>query len=261
MSVSYAERLPEAKCEGLRTQKKNLINSGVLKKMEKGPKWAKANLEAQDLNEIKSYIAVLETLMFQCSEPLATKPKDVMAQRQRKPVAQADKKNKIKKEKLKVKQTTKVRAIPLPVRKPFEDFIAEQIKSSPLISIKDPENKVIKRTDQTRQTNKIKDVKEKNETDEIKEIHEIKEIKELKTVPASIPRSQNEENAVIMQIQSEGGADATEQNSVSASGLAPAPLIKTVPDTSVKTNIRQPEKPINYNTENTVSVDDLLEAK
>lgn len=67
-----AEPLDEAACKQLKDEQTKLIGQGLRTDMERGPEWAKANLPAAKLDQIKHLIEIEEQLSFRC--PIAAKP-------------------------------------------------------------------------------------------------------------------------------------------------------------------------------------------
>ena len=69
----------QADCDRLKTESAALVQQGVPKLMEKGPDWAKANLDAAKLDQIKRLIDVSEQIMFRCEKlrPINTKVEQV----------------------------------------------------------------------------------------------------------------------------------------------------------------------------------------
>ena len=69
----------QADCDRLKTENAALVKQGVPKLMEKGPEWAKANLDPAKLDQIKRLIDVSEQIMFRCEKlrPINTKVEQV----------------------------------------------------------------------------------------------------------------------------------------------------------------------------------------
>jgi hypothetical protein len=61
-------KLDDDTCAQLRLEQTKLIKSGILNEMGKGPEWAKANLPAGRLSEIKHYIELDEQVRFGCRD-------------------------------------------------------------------------------------------------------------------------------------------------------------------------------------------------
>jgi hypothetical protein len=72
-------QITAAECDKLRAESTTLISRGVPKLMEKGPEWAKANLDQTKLADIKRMIEVSEQLTFRCEtlKPINTKVEQV----------------------------------------------------------------------------------------------------------------------------------------------------------------------------------------
>jgi hypothetical protein len=62
-----SEPLDAATCGQLRGEQVRMEQSGVRASMEKGPQWAKANLAADKLDQIRRLMDVDEQLIFRCS--------------------------------------------------------------------------------------------------------------------------------------------------------------------------------------------------
>jgi hypothetical protein len=73
-SPLVAAPLEKEACDQLQTEKQSLVQQGVEKDMEKGPEWAKANLQPVRLDLVKRYIAVSEQLKFRCIPVVEPKP-------------------------------------------------------------------------------------------------------------------------------------------------------------------------------------------
>lgn len=65
-----AEPLTADACERLRAEKGELLKAGVAGNMNRGPAWAKANLDKAKLGEIERYLDVEDALAFRCARPL-----------------------------------------------------------------------------------------------------------------------------------------------------------------------------------------------
>lgn len=69
-----AAPLEKEACDQLQTEKQSLTQQGVEKDMEKGPEWAKANLQPTRLELVKRYISVNEQIKFRCTPVVEPKP-------------------------------------------------------------------------------------------------------------------------------------------------------------------------------------------
>lgn len=61
-----AERLAKEACEALKVEVGGLVGSGVKSDMEKGPEWAKTNLNPERMQQIARLIELEEQLAFRC---------------------------------------------------------------------------------------------------------------------------------------------------------------------------------------------------
>ncbi len=76
--VAKAASLDKETCDKLKVEQAQLEGAGVRNAMAKGPEWAKANLAADKLGEIKRLIEVDELLLFRCQgRPLVVLPPEV----------------------------------------------------------------------------------------------------------------------------------------------------------------------------------------
>jgi hypothetical protein len=66
-----ADSLDKEACDKLQAEKQTLVVLGVDKEFAKGADWAKANLKPAELNLIKRYIIIDETLKFRCGMAVA----------------------------------------------------------------------------------------------------------------------------------------------------------------------------------------------
>ena len=64
--LSWGAALDPASCAKLKTEQETMERSGLKEAVSRGPEWAKANLSAEKLNEIKRLIEVDEQLLFRC---------------------------------------------------------------------------------------------------------------------------------------------------------------------------------------------------
>jgi hypothetical protein len=64
---------PQA-CSALNTERNTLIGAGIKGDMQRGPIWAKANLDAERLAKIERLIAVEEQLSFRCGQQVTAAP-------------------------------------------------------------------------------------------------------------------------------------------------------------------------------------------
>lgn len=64
--VSEGAALDPESCARLKTEQETLEKAGLKEIAAKGPDWAKANLAAEKINEIKRWIEVDEQLLFRC---------------------------------------------------------------------------------------------------------------------------------------------------------------------------------------------------
>ena len=78
VGVANAASLDKETCDKLKGEQAQLEGAGVRNAMAKGPEWAKANLAADKLGEIKRLIEVDELLLFRCQgRPLVVLPPEV----------------------------------------------------------------------------------------------------------------------------------------------------------------------------------------
>lgn len=61
-------------CAALKTEYQGLVSAGVKSDMDRGPEWAKANLDPDRLGRIERLIAVREQLSFRCGEQVTAQP-------------------------------------------------------------------------------------------------------------------------------------------------------------------------------------------
>ncbi|HKZ96686.1 MAG TPA: hypothetical protein VJ045_06865 [Hyphomicrobiaceae bacterium] len=66
LSVALAAPLEPAACDGLKRERDTLLTQGVKTDMERGPEWAKANLDPGRLKLVEHLIEVEEQLAFRC---------------------------------------------------------------------------------------------------------------------------------------------------------------------------------------------------
>jgi hypothetical protein len=64
---------PQA-CNTLKSEYQGLVAAGAKNDMEKGPQWAKSNLQPDRMNAIERLIAVVEQLSFRCGELMTARP-------------------------------------------------------------------------------------------------------------------------------------------------------------------------------------------
>jgi hypothetical protein len=64
---------PQA-CNTLKSEHQGLVAAGAKTDMEKGPQWAKSNLQPDRMNAIERLIAVEEQLSFRCGELMTARP-------------------------------------------------------------------------------------------------------------------------------------------------------------------------------------------
>lgn len=65
-ALAATPRLDETTCEQLHAEQAKFIESGILKDMEHGAAWGKANLSAERLREVEHYILLDEQIKFGC---------------------------------------------------------------------------------------------------------------------------------------------------------------------------------------------------
>lgn len=73
-SPATAAPLEPQACSSLKSEHQGLVAAGAKSDMEKGPQWAKANLQTERLKSIERLIAVEEQLSFRCGELLTARP-------------------------------------------------------------------------------------------------------------------------------------------------------------------------------------------
>ena len=75
---ALAAPLEKDDCDKLKLEQGHLEQEGVRANMAKGPEWAKGNLKAEQLEQIRRVIEVDGQLLFRCNgRPLVTLPKDL----------------------------------------------------------------------------------------------------------------------------------------------------------------------------------------
>lgn len=72
--LSAAEMLDEPACNALKNEQERLAAEGLKTEMLHGPDWAKANLPASRLEQIKQLMEVEEKIAFRCPLPPPPKP-------------------------------------------------------------------------------------------------------------------------------------------------------------------------------------------
>lgn len=70
-STTMAEPLPAETCEQFKSEHASLEAAGIPETLKKGPDWARANLPAAKLEEVRRYIGLEEQLLFRCGLALA----------------------------------------------------------------------------------------------------------------------------------------------------------------------------------------------
>jgi hypothetical protein len=81
VSVAIAATLDQEACARLKTELLQLELAGTRTSMAKGPDWAKANLGADKLQQIKRLLEVEEQILFRCQgKPLVVLPEGVDAE-------------------------------------------------------------------------------------------------------------------------------------------------------------------------------------
>jgi hypothetical protein len=79
--AAAAATLDQEACAGLKTELGQLELTGVRGNMAKGPEWAKGNLSADKLQQIKRLIELDEQILFRCQgKPLVVLPEGVDAE-------------------------------------------------------------------------------------------------------------------------------------------------------------------------------------
>ena len=75
--VSWAVQLDKESCTKLKSEQAQLEKDGARGSLGKGPDWAKANLGAEKLDQVRRLIEVDEQLLFRCGgRPLVVLPSD-----------------------------------------------------------------------------------------------------------------------------------------------------------------------------------------
>ena len=78
IGAAEAASLDKETCDKLKGEQSQLEGGGARGNMAKGPEWAKANLAADKLGEIKRLIEVEELLLFRCQgRPLVVLPAEL----------------------------------------------------------------------------------------------------------------------------------------------------------------------------------------
>jgi hypothetical protein len=73
-SPAAAAPLEPQACTSLKSEYQTLVSAGAKSDMNKGPQWAKANLQAERLAAIERLMTVEEQLSFRCGELLTARP-------------------------------------------------------------------------------------------------------------------------------------------------------------------------------------------
>jgi hypothetical protein len=73
-----AARLDPTACDGLRVEQSRLVDAGVRRNLERGPDWARSNLNPDALEQVRKLMELNEQLIFRCTEP-ALRPTQVDA--------------------------------------------------------------------------------------------------------------------------------------------------------------------------------------
>jgi hypothetical protein len=71
---AVAGPLPPETCTALKTEYGSLVAGGAKSDMDRGPEWAKGNLQPDRLGKIERLIAVEEQLSFRCGEQMTARP-------------------------------------------------------------------------------------------------------------------------------------------------------------------------------------------
>ena len=74
-----AKPLAEETCEVLKAEYAALRKQGVVNSMRKGPQWAKANLDASELQRVKRYLILQDHIKFRCFPPKQKKTEKTRA--------------------------------------------------------------------------------------------------------------------------------------------------------------------------------------
>lgn len=73
-----AARLDQTACDGLRVEQGRLVDAGARRNLERGPDWARSNLNPDALEQVRKLMELNEQLIFRCTEP-ALRPTQVDA--------------------------------------------------------------------------------------------------------------------------------------------------------------------------------------
>lgn len=65
-SGASAKPLDYEFCQELKAEQRTLRNTGIERKMQRGPEWAKANLPGEEMGQIRRYLTVEELIRFRC---------------------------------------------------------------------------------------------------------------------------------------------------------------------------------------------------
>lgn len=68
---SLAAKLDKPECDGLKTEREQLLSTGLKADMDHGPEWAKAHLAPERLLQVKRLMEIEEQLNFRCDAPRA----------------------------------------------------------------------------------------------------------------------------------------------------------------------------------------------
>ena len=72
-------------CQELKAEQRTLRNTGIERKMQRGPEWAKANLPGEEMGQIRRYLTVEELIRFRCG--IKRRPKAAKTRTAAKPPA------------------------------------------------------------------------------------------------------------------------------------------------------------------------------
>ena len=69
-----AAMLDKEICDGFKSEQERLGGKRLRDAMEKGPEWAKVNLPAAGMDDVRRYIELEEQVLFRCPRPKPVKP-------------------------------------------------------------------------------------------------------------------------------------------------------------------------------------------
>lgn len=127
-----AEPLTKEECAALRQQRQELETKGVGAYVNKGAKWASANLNAGQISEVGSFLKVLENIRFRCGNSLVdAKSKFGLHRAVPLPVRNSRRLNRIKAEKNKEKASLAISEKMAPETKSVISAVTSEPEKAP----------------------------------------------------------------------------------------------------------------------------------